>query len=94
MGNLTGSHSYVGGRAAAVVAGEVGAIHQGAMVPAAAGRVSSPAERYWGQHRWARGYLCATVGAVDERTIMEYVENQKWEDDANGFKITAPPEPA
>ena len=50
-------------------------------------------KRYWGQHLWARGYFCATVGAVDEKTIMEYIENQKWEDDAEGFKITAPPEP-
>ena len=23
-------------------------------------------KRYWGQHLWARGYFCATVGAVDE----------------------------
>jgi putative transposase len=26
-------------------------------------------KRYWGQHIWARGYFCATVGAVDEATI-------------------------
>src|SRR5271170_3147278 len=25
-------------------------------------------KRYWGQHMWARGYFCATVGAVDETT--------------------------
>ena len=23
-------------------------------------------KRYWGQHLWARGYFCASVGAVDE----------------------------
>jgi len=27
-------------------------------------------KRYWGQHVWARGYVCATVGAVDERAVM------------------------
>src|SRR5436853_3006107 len=27
-------------------------------------------KRYWGQHLWARGYFCATVGAVDEETIQ------------------------
>jgi putative transposase len=27
-------------------------------------------QRYWGQHLWARGYFCATVGAVDEATIQ------------------------
>ena len=35
-------------------------------------------KRYWGQHLWARGYFCATVGAVDEETIKAYIENQKW----------------
>src|ERR1700733_15612644 len=34
-------------------------------------------KRYWGQHLWARGYFCATVGAVDEATIKAYIENQK-----------------
>jgi hypothetical protein len=33
------------------------------------------------------------VGAVDEKTIMEYIENQKWDEDDQGFKITAPTEP-
>ena len=50
-------------------------------------------KRYWGQHLWARGYFCATVGAVDEKTIREYIESQKWEDDDQGFKIVAPTEP-
>ena len=50
-------------------------------------------KRYWGQHLWARGYFCATVGAVDEKTIMEYIESQKWDQDDHGFKITASEEP-
>jgi len=50
-------------------------------------------KRYWGQHLWARGYFCATVGAVDEKQIMEYIENQRWDEEQDGFKITAPPEP-
>ena len=50
-------------------------------------------KRYWGQHLWARGYFCATVGSVDEATIREYIENQKWDQDDQGFKITAPTEP-
>ena len=32
--------------------------------------------RYWGQHMWARGYFCGTVGTVDEETIKRYVEEQ------------------
>jgi putative transposase len=50
-------------------------------------------KRYWGQHLWARGYFCATVGAVDEAKIKEYIENQKWEEDIEGFKIVAPTKP-
>ena len=50
-------------------------------------------KRYWGQHMWARGYFCATVGAVDEATIKAYIESQKWDEDDQGFKITAPTEP-
>jgi putative transposase len=46
-------------------------------------------KRYWGQHLWARGYFCATVGAVDEQTIKAYIENQTWDEDDQGFKITA-----
>ena len=50
-------------------------------------------KRYWGQHLWARGYFCATVGAVDEDTIKKYIESQKWDEEDQGFKITAPTEP-
>jgi putative transposase len=50
-------------------------------------------KRYWGQHLWARGYFCATVGAVNEETIKQYIENQRWDEDDQGFKITAPIEP-
>ncbi len=50
-------------------------------------------KRYWGQHLWARGYFCATVGAVDEKTVMQYIESQKWDQDDEGFKVTAPSEP-
>ena len=50
-------------------------------------------KRYWGQHLWARGYFCATVGAVDEQTIKAYIENQKWDVEDQGFIITAPTEP-
>lgn len=50
-------------------------------------------KRYRGQHLWARGYFCATVGAVDEQTIKAYIETQKWDEDDHGFKIAAPTEP-
>jgi len=50
-------------------------------------------KRYWGQHLWARGYFVASVGAVDEETIKKYIESQKWDEEDQGFKITAPTEP-
>ena len=38
-------------------------------------------KRYWGQHLWARGYFCATVGAVNEETIRRYIEGQQVDGD-------------
>ena len=34
-------------------------------------------KQYWGQHLWARGYFCATVGAVTEEMIAEYIEQHQ-----------------
>jgi len=34
-------------------------------------------KKYWGQHLWARGYFCATVGSVTEETIKKYIESQE-----------------
>jgi len=42
-------------------------------------------KRYWGQHLWARGYFCATVGAVNEELIKKYIENQTEEE--GSFKV-------
>ncbi|MGH7955825.1 MAG: IS200/IS605 family transposase [Opitutaceae bacterium] len=44
--------------------------------------------RYWGQHLWARGYFCGTVGAVTEEMIKAHVENQSGEEEEKQFKIT------
>lgn len=43
-------------------------------------------KRYWGQHLWASGYFCRSVGSVTNQMIKEYIENQKDEYDEN-FKI-------
>ena len=32
-------------------------------------------KRYWGQHFWARGYFCATVGQMTEEMIKAYLEH-------------------
>ena len=33
-------------------------------------------QRYWGQHVWARGYFCVSVGGVTNEMIQEYRANQ------------------
>ena len=90
---VAGSHSHAGVGAAGTIAIETGAVHQRTVIAATAGGVSGPAEALLGQHLWGRGYFCATVGAVDEKTVQEYIENQKWDEDDQGFKVTAPTEP-
>jgi len=42
-------------------------------------------KKYWGRHLWSRGYFGATVGAVTEEQIKQYIENQQDEDKA--FKV-------
>ena len=44
-------------------------------------------KRYWGQHLWATGYFCGTVGAVTEETIKQYIENQEKKDIKEIFKV-------
>jgi hypothetical protein len=39
------------------------------------------------------GCYCASVGAVDEKAIWEYIENQRWDEQMDGFTVTAPTEP-
>jgi len=44
-------------------------------------------KRYWGQHLWARGYFCATVGEVTEEQIREYIEKHQDEAPLENFSI-------
>jgi len=44
-------------------------------------------KRYWGQHLWARGYFCATVGTVTEEMLGNYIANQFNEGKDEIFKI-------
>ena len=34
-------------------------------------------KRYWGQHMWAVGYFCRSVGDVSKEMIKKYIENQE-----------------
>ena len=44
-------------------------------------------KRYWGQHLWARGYFCATVGEVTTELIREYIEKHDEESPPENFSI-------
>lgn len=34
-------------------------------------------KQFWGQHMWATGYFCRTVGTETKEMVKEYIENQK-----------------
>lgn len=42
--------------------------------------------KYWGQHIWATGYFCRTVGTVTDEIIKDYIESQT-DDTEEIFKI-------
>jgi len=44
-------------------------------------------KKYWGQHLWARGYFCSTVGSVTEETIRKYIESQEINGGDDIFKV-------
>lgn len=44
-------------------------------------------KRYWGQHLWARGYFCATVGTVTEEMVRQYIENQPTDGPEDAFQV-------
>ena len=44
-------------------------------------------KRYWGNHFWARGYFCATVGTVTEEAIRDYIGNHDREPPDEDFTI-------
>ena len=46
-------------------------------------------KRYWGQHLWARGYFCATVGVVTQEQIKAYIEKHESEPPDSNFGIDA-----
>ena len=44
-------------------------------------------KRYWGQHLWARGYFCASVGTVTQEQIIDYIEKHEKEPPDENFSI-------
>ena len=46
--------------------------------------------RYWGQHLWARGYFCATSGAVTDEIIREYIERHEGRGPDPDFRVEVP----
>jgi putative transposase len=44
-------------------------------------------KRYWGQHFWARGYFCTTVGEMTEEMIKQYIEHHFEQSPENNIGI-------
>jgi len=44
-------------------------------------------KRYWGQHLWARGYFCATVGSVSQEQVKAYIEQHELQSPDENFSI-------
>ena len=44
-------------------------------------------KRYWGQHIWARGYFCASVGELNKEQIAEYIEKHEKEPIEESFSV-------
>jgi putative transposase len=90
----SGSDPHAGAGAAGHGVGQVGAVSlKGRSSRRLQDEFWELRKRYWGRPLWARGYFGARVGAVDEETIKKYIKNQKWDEQDQGFKITAPTEP-
>ncbi len=44
-------------------------------------------KRYSGQHLWARGYFCETVGAITQEQIKAYIDHHQTEPSDQNFNI-------
>ena len=44
-------------------------------------------KRYWGQHIWARGYFCTTVGQVTDQMIRDYIEDHVGKSPDDSFTV-------
>ena len=44
-------------------------------------------KRYWGQHIWARGYFCTTVGQVTDQMIRDYIEGHMGKSPDDSFTV-------
>jgi putative transposase len=44
-------------------------------------------KRYWGQHFWARGYFCVTVGDMTKDMIKQYLEHHFEPDSVKNFDV-------
>ena len=44
-------------------------------------------KHYWGQHIWARGYFCTTVGQVTDQMIRDYIEGHVGKSPDDSFTV-------
>lgn len=50
-------------------------------------RISACEKRYWGQHFWARGYLCVTAGELKKVMLLEYLSHYFEPKPHDGFNV-------
>jgi hypothetical protein len=81
------------GKATAVVAGEAGAVHQGAIIATVAGRISAPAHAVLGATSVVTGIFLRDSGRGGQEDDHGVHRESEVGRDDQGFKITAPAEP-
>lgn len=48
-------------------------------------------KKYWGQHLWACGYFCVSVGNVTKQMIQEYIEHHfEGKEGEDSFRVEIP----
>jgi putative transposase len=71
---------------------KIDAVDQRAKQPVPAGGIPSW-ESVTGDNICGRAAFLCDGGAVDQATIKAYIESQQWDEDDQGFKITATTKP-
>jgi len=88
--SIAGPHPHPGSGTSASGAVENRAILKGRSSRRAAGGISPVAEAVLGSASLGAGiFLRGRWARWTKKTIMAYIENQKWDEDDQGFKITA-----
>jgi putative transposase len=62
-------------------------VAEGDQFAGAVTRICSFAEKFWGRHLWARGYLAVSSGTITDEMIREYIDEQEGEQIADDSRF-------